>query len=660
MENTGENKSTQPLIADQSSNREAVWTSVLRQYWGYGSFRGIQLDIIRSISSGHDTLGLMPTGGGKSITFQVPAMTMEGMCLVVTPLIALMKDQVANLRKRGIMAAAIYSGQPHSEVMRHLDNAVFGAYKFLYVSPERLSTSLFLHKVQRMNISLITVDEAHCISQWGYDFRPQYLRIADVRKLVPQAPVLALTATATPDVVDDIQDKLAFRPGSQVFRMSFARDNLHYYVRFADDKISELIHIIKSVPSSAIVYTRSRRGTRELAEILRKEGITAHYYHAGLSSLDKDVRQQAWQTGRVRVMVATNAFGMGIDKPDVRLVVHADVPDSLEAYFQEAGRGGRDGKVAYAVLLYNNGDARKLRARVPQTFPDRDYIRKVYGDLANFFQIAEGEAEGRTFEFDINRFCRVFKHYPVTLVSALNLLTQAGYIHFSLEDENSSRVMFLVRRDELYNVDYLDADEERLLNALMRTNGGFFTDYVTVEENRLGEACGLTAEQVYEKLRHITQLRVINYIPHKDTPQITYTQRRLDAAYVQIMPEIYEQRRDQYVRRLDAMIGYFTQDTECRSRYLLHYFADEGTDCCHCDVCNAREGKECKQPKDDQVADARRYILDTLLAAASPVEISSLQQADHPREAFQEAFEQLVREEKIVLNGLSASLKSGV
>ncbi len=660
MDITEENKSAQPVAAAQSSEREAVWTSVLRKYWGYGTFRSIQLDIIRSIADGHDTLGLMPTGGGKSLTFQVPAMAMEGMCLVVTPLIALMKDQVENLRKRGIMAAAVYSGQPRSEVLRHLDNAVFGAYKFLYVSPERLSTSIFLNKVQRMHVSIITVDEAHCISQWGYDFRPHYLRIAEVRRLVPDAPVLALTATATPEVVDDIQDKLAFRQGAQVFRMSFARDNLHYYVRFADDKTAELIHIIRSVPGSAIVYTRSRRGTREVAEILHSEGITAHYYHAGLSSLDKDVRQQAWQTGRVRVMVATNAFGMGIDKSDVRLVVHADVPDSPEAYFQEAGRGGRDGKVAYAVLLYNNADARKLRARVPQTFPDREYIRKVYGDLANFFQIAEGEAEGRTFDFDMARFSRVFKHYPVVLVSALNLLTQAGYIHFAIEDENSSRVMFLVRRDELYNVDYLDADEERLLNALMRSNGGFFTDYVTVEENRLGEACGLTAQQVYEKLRHITQLRVINYIPHKDTPQITYTQRRIDAGYVQIMPEIYERRRDQYVRRLEAMIEYFTQDTVCRSRYLLRYFADEGEDCRHCDVCNAREGRDKKRPADNQVEAARRYILDTLSAARKPVEISALKQTEHPREALQEALEQLVGEEEIVLKGLFVSLKSDV
>ncbi len=622
---------------------------ILKQYWGYPDFRGIQRDIIESVAAGNDTLGLMPTGGGKSISFQVPALAMEGLCIVVTPLIALMKDQVEHLCERGIRAAAIYSGQSRQEVVRHLDNAIFGAYKFLYVSPERLATSVFLSKVRRMKVCLLTVDEAHCISQWGYDFRPHYLRIAEVRQVLPGVPVLALTATATPQVVDDIQQRLGFaRPN--VFRMSFARPNLHYIVRRADSKADELLHILRRVSGSAIVYTRSRRATHEIAEILSHEGISALHYHAGLNPADKDVRQKAWQDNEVRVMVATNAFGMGIDKPDVRLVVHADVPDSLEAYFQEAGRGGRDGSVAYAVLLYDRYDAAKLKSRVVQTFPDREYIRKVYADLSSFYQIAEGEAEGRTFDFNIERFCRVFHHFPVTLVSALNLLTRAGYLHFSLEDENSSRVVFLLRRDELYGVDYLDKEEEQLLNALMRQNGGLFTDYVTVNEGLLGEQCGFTPEQVYEKLRHLTLLRILHYVPHKDMPQITYTVRRVDTQYVQISRDIYEARRREYEKRIDAMVRYFTEDTECRSRYLLRYFGDEGADCGFCDVCIAREKNPDAPPPAQQVEAACEQLL-RALADGQPHEPEAVMPEIFTPQVWQKALETLVSTGQVRLQG---------
>lgn len=575
---------------------------ILRSYWGYPDFRGIQRDIIESIAAGRDTLGLMPTGGGKSITFQVPTLAAEGMCLVVTPLIALMKDQVENLRQRGIRAAAVYSGQTKTEILNTLDNAVFGAYKFLYISPERLATQLFMNKVQRMKVCLITVDEAHCISQWGYDFRPHYLRIAEIRRFLPGVPVLALTATATTEVVNDIQEKLSFTQPN-VFKMSFARANLHYFVRPTENKEEEMLHILNSVKGSAIVYTRNRRKTREIAQFLKANGIEALHFHAGLTSLDKDVRQRAWQTDEVRVMVATNAFGMGIDKPDVRLVIHMDVPDSIEAYFQEAGRGGRDGQTAYAVLLTDRGDAQRLQARVPQTFPDRDYIRKVYADLASFFQIAEGEAEGRTFDFNIDRFCQTFHHYPTVAVSALQLLTRAGYIHFSLEDENSSRVMFLVRRDELYDIDYLSPEEEELLNALMRQNGGFFVDYVAIEEDRLAETCHTTAPKVYETLCALTRKRIVHYVPHKDVAQITYTTRRIDTQYVEINRDIYEVRKENYVRRIQAMVGYITEQSECRSRYLLRYFDDEGTDCGHCDVCLAQ--RIAAQPATNAKAAAR-------------------------------------------------------
>lgn len=631
----------------------ADFQQILRQYWGFPDFRGIQRDIIESIAAGNDTLGLMPTGGGKSITFQVPTLAMEGLCIVVTPLIALMKDQVENLKRRGIRAAAIYAGQVRNEIEMHLDNAIFGAYKFLYVSPERLATPLFLNKVRRMKVCLITVDEAHCISQWGYDFRPHYLRIAEVRRLLPGVPVLALTATATPRVVEDIQQKLEFAHPC-VFKMSFARPNLRYIVRHTDDKYAELLHILTSVQGSSIVYTRSRRGTREVAEFLKQEGISSLFFHAGLTSLDKDTRQRAWQSDDVRVMVATNAFGMGIDKPDVRLVIHMDVPDSIEAYFQEAGRGGRDGNVAYAVLLCDNHDAQRLSARIPQTFPERDYIRKVYADLSSFYQVAEGEAEGRTFDFSIDRFCRVFHHYPVQLVSALNLLTQAGYIHFSLEDEHSSRVIFLVRRDELYDIKYLSPAEERVLNALMRSNGAFFIDYVTIEEDRIGEQCNMTADEVYQHLRHLTQLRIINYIPHKDTPQITYTTRRVDTQYVQIPYDIYELRREQYKQRVGAMIKYFSEDVECRSRYLLHYFADEGDDCGCCDVCIAREHDQ-SAPPSAQVDEVCQKLLQAL-SDGKPHALSSLLPHVLNPKVRDALLRQLVEEEKIVLDGINVRL----
>ena len=427
------------------------YRQILRQYWGYDDFRGIQREIIESIGSGHDTLGLMPTGGGKSITFQVPALAKEGTCIVITPLIALMKDQVANLRQRGIRAAAIYSGLTREEIIITLENCIFGDIRFLYVSPERLSSDLFQTKLRHMKVSFITVDEAHCISQWGYDFRPSYLEIAKIRQLLPGIPVLALTATATPTVVDDIQDRLSFAE-KRVFRMSFERENLAYIVRHAEDKQKELVHILRSMKGSAIVYARSRRRTKEMADMIQQAGITATFYHAGLDSVVKDERQKAWQDDQVRVMVATNAFGMGIDKPDVRVVIHIDCPDSIEAYFQEAGRAGRDGLKAYAVLLYNNGDQRKLEKRIADTFPEKDFIRNVYEHLAYFYQIGVGSGYGHTFEFNIDKFCHAFRHFPIQVDAALKILTRAGYIEYTEEQDNQARVMFTVSRNDLYRL----------------------------------------------------------------------------------------------------------------------------------------------------------------------------------------------------------------
>ena len=561
---------------------------ILRKNWGYDDFRGIQPDIIRSIAGGHDTLGLMPTGGGKSITFQVPSLAMEGMTIVVTPLIALMKDQVENLCMRGIRAATIHGGLSHEEILKHLDNSVYGAYKFLYVSPERLGSELFQAKLRRMKINFITVDEAHCISQWGYDFRPAYLQIAEIRNVLPGVPVLALTATATPRVVDDICRQLNFpQEKRHVFRMSFARPNLRYIVRRTEDKEAEIIHILSRVGGAAIVYTRSRQGTGDVARLLNENGIKAISYHAGLSETDKDVRQRAWQEGETRVMVATNAFGMGIDKSDVRLVVHMDLPDSVEAYFQEAGRAGHDGQKSYAVLLYNNGDHGKMLRRIPETFPPREFVDKVYEDLGSYFQLGVGYGEGASYEFNIDRFCTAFKHFPVQTVSALRLLTRAGYIDFREETDNTSRLFFLVRRDELYGIHHFAPLTEEVLHHVLRNYSGVFSDYVCIDESLLAHACECTPHEVYEILKMLSRQRIIHYIPRKKIPHITYLVRRL--ANAPLSRNVYDERRDDYVRRIESILQYASTDAICRSRYLLDYFADStATDCGHCDVCIGR------------------------------------------------------------------------
>lgn len=584
---------------------DETFRRILRTHWGYDDFRGIQLDIIRSIAAGRDTLGLMPTGGGKSITFQVPALALGGLCLVVTPLIALMKDQVEHLRRRNLRAAAIYNGLSRSDNQRHLDNAVYGAYDFLYVSPERLGSELFLRKVARMKISFITVDEAHCISQWGYDFRPSYLKIAEIRRVLPDVPVLALTATATEEVIEDICRSLAFdSTTATVRRMSFARPNLRYIVRHTEDKMAELIHILRSVPGPAIVYTRSRQNTRDVCRGLKNEGFTALFYHAGLTNVEKDVRQKSWQEDDTRIMVATNAFGMGIDKPDVRLVVHLDLPDSIEAYFQEAGRGGRDGNTAYAVLLYNRNDHGKMLRRIPETFPDKEYIRDVYEKLAYFFQLALGDGFHVTYEFNLKKFCVNFKLFPVPVVSALNLLTRAGYIHYREEEESTSRLLFLTDRDELYNLRGISPRGDEVIRAVLRNYGGVFSDYVYIEESLLAQTCGLTENDIYETLKTLTHQRVLHYIPRKSTPYITYLQRREEGSRLHLSPEIYELRREQYEQRIHSVLTYATQETQCRSRFLLDYFSDrDSQDCGHCDICLSH-----RRQHPDDTALARRFL----------------------------------------------------
>lgn len=632
--------------------------AILRQYWGYDSFRGIQQEIIESISSGHDTLGLMPTGGGKSITFQVPALAQKGTCIVITPLIALMKDQVDNLCRRGIRAAAIYSGLTREEIVITLENCIFGDIKFLYVSPERLSSELFQTKLRHIHVSFITVDEAHCISQWGYDFRPSYLEIANIRKLLPGVPVLALTATATPAVVEDILEKLRSQSTTpnppitssfNVFRMSFERKNLAYVVRKTADKYAELLHILKSLDGTAIVYARSRRRTKEIADMLVKAGMKATFYHAGLDTSVKDERQQAWQQDRVRIIVATNAFGMGIDKPDVRLVLHIDCPDSIEAYFQEAGRAGRDGQKAYAVLLYNSGDLHKLQKRIADTFPEKDYIRQVYEHLAFFYQIGVGSGYNHTFEFNIDKFCHAFRHFPIQVDAALKILSRAGYIEYTEEQDNQARVMFTVSRNDLYKLENNSPNEDKVITALLRNYGGLFSDYHYIDEGFLASQTGLHLQQLYLILKGLSAKHVIHFIPQRKTPYIRYTQRREDKEHIQLPPSVYEERREQYQQRIHAFIDYASNDHVCRSRQLLLYFGEESKhDCGLCDVClneKTQPGSIASEPEMHVAVDRILSLLNDK-AAHHITEVSSIQL---PTAELDAALEYLIREEHIRL-----------
>ena len=586
------------------------YQEILKQYWGYDSFRDLQEEIITSIGEGKDTLGLMPTGGGKSITFQVPALAQEGICIVITPLIALMKDQVQNLRKRGIKALAIYSGMTRQEILTALENCIFGNYKFLYISPERLDTEIFRTKLRSMKVSMITVDESHCISQWGYDFRPAYLKIAEIRELLPGVPVLALTATATPEVVKDIQTRLNFREGN-VFRMSFERKNLAYIVRKTDNKTKELLHILQRISGSAIIYVRNRRRTKEITELLMNEGITADFYHAGLDNAVKDLRQKRWQSGEVRVMVATNAFGMGIDKPDVRIVLHLDLPDSPEAYFQEAGRAGRDGEKAYAVILYSKSDKTTLHKRVVDTFPDKEYILNVYEHLQYYYQMAMGDGFQCIREFNLEEFCRKFKYFPVPVDSALKILTQAGYLEYTDEQDNSSRILFTIRRDELYKLREMGKEAEALIQSILRSYTGVFTDYAYISEESLAIRTGLTRQQIYNILVTLTKRRIVDYIPRKKTPYIIYTRERLELRFLHIPPSVYEERKARYEARIKAMEEYVTTENICRSRMLLRYFGEKNEhNCGQCDVCLSKRATDNLSEKSYE--EVKRQILNLL------------------------------------------------
>lgn len=624
-----------------------TYKEILKQYWNYDNFRGIQEEIIESIGKGHDTLGLMPTGGGKSITFQVPALAQPGLCLVITPLIALMKDQVRNLRDRGIKALAVYSGMTREEIVVALENCIFGDYKFLYISPERLDTDIFRAKLRNMKINMITVDESHCISQWGYDFRPAYLKISEIRELLPTVPVLALTATATPEVVKDIQTKLGFREDSRIFRMSFERKNLAYIVRNTESKQEELLHILNSVSGSAIVYTRNRKRTREVAELLVNNEITATFYHAGLNNDVKDQRQRSWLSGESRVMVATNAFGMGIDKPDVRLVIHVDLPDSPEAYFQEAGRAGRDGQKAYAVLLYAKSDKATLSKRITDTFPDKEYIRKVYEDVNYYFQMAMGDGLGCTFAFNLDEFCRNFKHFPVQADSALKILTRAGYLEYTDEQDNASRILFTIHRDELYKLRETDPETEKLINVILRSYTSLFTDYAYINEDSLAIRSGLTRQRIYEILLMLTRRHILHYIPRKKTPYIIYTRERQEAGRLAITRDIYEERKESYITRIKAMTEYATAEDKCRSRMLLRYFGEKNEhNCGLCDVCLSKHHSGMKLGEFQEMENQIREQLETSPLSAATL----LNRINGEREKAERVLSYLLSEEIIQSN----------
>lgn len=561
-----------------------IFQKILYEYWGYSEFRPLQEDIIKSVFSGKDTLGLMPTGGGKSITFQVPALAMEGICLVITPLIALMKDQVDNLKEKGIKALCIYSGMSHNEIMITLDNAILGDYKFLYISPERLGTQLFRSKLRSMNVCLLAIDESHCISQWGYDFRPSYMNIADIRKELPNVPVLALTATATPEVTDDIQNILGFKE-KNVFRKSFERRNLSYIVRESDNKTESLIKILSKIKGSAIVYVRSRLRTKEIATELIQQGFSADFYHAGLTNDDKTRKQNAWKDNECRIIVSTNAFGMGIDKPDVRLVVHIDLPNSIEEYYQEAGRAGRDEQKAYAVILYSKTDSTKLKKRIDDEFPEREFVIRVYESLAYFFQVAEGFGLNSSFDFSLHQFCSIYKYSLIPTHNALKIIELAGYIEYTDETDNQSRVIFTVYRDELYKYEF-SKEYEQLINTMLRLYTGIFADYVTINESTIALHLQTSRTEVYQMLKILAKKQIIEYIPFKKTPFIIYKQARVSIKYLVISQNVYEVRKKRFEKRIKGITQYTERNDICRSRMLLTYFGEaKSKDCGQCDVC---------------------------------------------------------------------------
>ena len=586
-----------------------IYQEILNRYWGFSDFRPAQEDIIKSVAAGHDTLALLPTGGGKSITFQVPTLAGDGMCLVITPLIALMKDQVERLNQMGIRAMAVHSGLSRDEIDTGLDNAIYGNYKFLYVSPERISTEIFRVRLPRMHITLVAVDEAHCISQWGYDFRPSYLKIVRLREHLPDVPFLALTATATPDVVEDIQDRLQFRK-KNVIQSSFNRANLVYTVKHTEGKQAGLLRTLSVLRGSGIIYARSRKKTREIAQSLHAEGISADYYHAGLSQDLRNRKQQAWMLGRIRVIVATNAFGMGIDKADVRFVIHMDLPDSIESYFQEAGRAGRDNKTAHAILLYGPADQLTAERRVQANYPEIDQIRQVYRSLGNYYQIPVGGARNQVFDFHIADFAARY-HLPIlTVYSSLKFLQLEGYLELTEEIHNPSRLKFQVGRDELYRFQIANENFDAFIKLLLRSYSGVFTDYVTFYETSLAKQAGVKPELILQYLKRLNAMGIIRYIPRKKNPVIVFTEERLDVKSLHISKAHYADRKKEYILRLQALMEYATGMNRCRNLFLLAYFGEKGgSRCGRCDVCMKEDELDLNRYEFDHLQEKIRQLL---------------------------------------------------
>ncbi len=613
---------------------------VLRRYWGFGEFRPVQLEIIRSVMAGRDTLALMPTGGGKSLTYQVPAMAREGLCIVVTPLIALMKDQVDRLRARRIPAAAIHSGLSPRQIDIALDNCAYGDMKFLYVAPERLATEAFRLRVERMKVQLIAVDEAHCISQWGYDFRPSYLRIAELRQKLPGVPVLALTASATKLVTDDIMHHLRFAE-PRLLRSSFARPNLSYSVRHTDDKNGQLLRLVRNVDGTGIVYVRTREGTEQLAALLRDEGIAATAYHGGLPHAERTLRQDEWLSGKVRIMVATNAFGMGIDKPDVRFVVHYSMCDSLENYYQEAGRAGRDGGRAYALLLVASDDRDRIEQRFRTEFPPLDKVKDIYEHVCSYLQVGIGDGAGASYLFNIHDFCARQHLWSGTVAGALKLLQQNGYLTLTDAQENPARIMFAIQRDDLYKLRVRRSDLDHFIRTLLRLYNGVFTEFRPIDEGEIAAWSGYTVDKVREFLKRLWQLRVIRYIPSNRAPILFFNQERLPRADLYIAPATYRRRQELMLERFGQMLAYAANRTECRSMVLERYFgSEEAAACGVCDVCLARRRAE---KQHDPLADR---VLERL--AAGPADVRALTEAiAAPPERVAEAVRRLLDEAKI-------------
>ncbi len=582
---------------------------ILTRYWGFTSFRPLQEDIIRSVAEGRDTLALMPTGGGKSITFQVPALAMEGTCLVITPLIALMKEQVNRLNSLEIKSLMIHSAMTREEIDITIENCIYGDYKFLYVSPERISTPLFQGKAGRLNLSLVAIDEAHCISQWGYDFRPSYLKIASLREIIsPDVPFLALTATATSAVVDDIMDKLAFRE-KYVLRTSFARKNISYLVRHVEEKGSYLLKTLRSVNGSGIVYVRSRKRSKEVAEMLVANGIDSDFYHAGLPDELRDRKQAAWSTGKTRVIVSTNAFGMGIDKADVRFVIHWDTPDSLENYFQESGRAGRDGKPAWAVLLFSPSDKTRLYDSLRQKFPELEKIKDVYEALCNYLMVPLGSGKNNVFDFNMSEFVSRFRLPVIETYNSLAFLQREGYVEFTEEINNPSRVHFIVGRDDLYKFQVANESFDGFIKLLLRSYTGMFTEFVAVNEDSLSRKAAITRDTVYNYLVKLSSMNIIRYIPGKKTSLVIFTEERLVRKALLISPENYLHVKEKYISRLDKMVDYAESANRCRVVMLLDYFGEESDRCGACDVCRERNELDLSKYEFDIILEEIKEIL---------------------------------------------------